>query len=384
DSDEQRYFASHLYYRDLKTIKRDEPLLDQTANPPEKWEIYRGRPSQMGGKKRPLAEEDVTASAAKRHAVVASASGKVPGKMLEAVVDLTTDDDDDAAEDAATRDTREGQWPGPRVGLRIDLAKFRRDHNWPDGDIRATFDLEFRSAGANLYNCPSTDQDVGLSKDAEDDGWQLGKIDAKTGIPLKCDLIKGLPLVEDVVFVKHDNYNGRRGIPDGVCYWAALATLLYGDPGFWLRVKAEHLEHFAQVLESKKNPRHAYYKQLNEAWHETIASPGKQHDGTKKRFGSRLNLNMWQILGLPNVYVPIDMVDVTADLYGLYLVVYSYNHPQDEAKQGKVYDLRARGAYNARHLGLIFANDNHFQPIVPNEYIHWEFKFPRITKEATR
>ncbi len=59
-------------------------------------------------------------------------------------------------------------------------------------------------------------------------------------------LYKGFPMVEDVVFAKHPNYwtcikDHGKLVPDGPCYWTALALLLYGNASLWLRVKAEHL-----------------------------------------------------------------------------------------------------------------------------------------------
>ncbi|OIW32497.1 hypothetical protein CONLIGDRAFT_668188 [Coniochaeta ligniaria NRRL 30616] len=408
----RRNVAQALYYRELETIKRDAPLVAEGTSVLN-LEVFRNddnAPTQKEkGEKRALPASEATAPAAKRQAV-ASASGKGPvvakkaGDTAAQPVDISDDDDDDGDDDAGAEklplthpdheyelhkdgllryhqmDDHPGEWPSPSVGLRFDLDRFRDDFGWPAEDVKSVFAAEFAEGGKDFYADPFADQDAGLASDLTQTGWQLGARE-----PTKVMLIRNLPLVEDVVFVRHDNMCGDRGITRGTCYWTAMATHLYGDARYWLRLKAEHLEHFAEVLNNRDHPRHDHYTQLNEKRYMAAASPGPG----KKTAGSKIFVNLWQVLNLPGVYTPMAILDVTANLFGLYLVVYSYHLRAEpgQTKPGpyeqKVYQTIARGAYNARHLGLIFANGNHFQPIIPNDYVHWEFKFPRFTQDST-
>ncbi|KAJ9133762.1 hypothetical protein NKR19_g8926 [Coniochaeta hoffmannii] len=419
-----------LYYEDLKWSRRDRPLVAPGAdNPIETLEVF--RPDQGKGGKRPL-EGGGETSPPKRLAVqnekgaqkkvevveilddssetsppkrLAVQNGKEAQKKVEVVeiLDDGGDDDgkqtDDGEEDVETGndplgpdygyekhkailfryhkiDDHPGQWPGPDIpGNRFDTAKFLQDFNWPAKDFRVDFERELMEGGNDLYMSPDSNHDVGLGRDLKERGWQLDN-------PSGRQLIKGLPLVEDVVFVRHTNNTASRGMTQGICFWAAIATHIYGDARFWLRVKSEHLEHFARVLENPTHPRHELYSRLNSRWSQVKASskPGSPRPAYGEN--KAIHMNLWQVLHLPGVYTPMEMLDVTADLYGLYLVVYSYDLPRGPYK-GKVYKTIARGAYNARHLGLLFVGGNHFQPIIPNDYIHWEFKFPRITQAGS-
>jgi hypothetical protein len=392
------------YGKDLDTIKRHAPLLVPGGmHSVETLEVYRDAQKMKKRSKRPTGEGE--ASPSKGQVVDLTGDGgpksadggaaEVPVTIIDSDgeddLQVTHKEDSDKGEDPdhdynkhATTffryhriDEHRSRWPGPDTpGNRFDSARFMRDFGWPTGDVRAVFEREFSEGGKDLYRCANANHETGLAADLKEQGWRLAD-------PSCNQLIKGLPLVEDVVFVRNKNYHPADNLAAGTCYWSALALHLYGDVRFWLRVKAEHLEHFARVLVNEDNPRHGLYKKLNSAWFQVKASPKvvSPRKGAGVRHG-QLHLNLWQILNLPGVYTPMQILDVTADLYGLYLVVYSYRLPGDAAREKNVYKTAARGAYNARHLGLVFANGDHFQPIVPNEYLHWEFKYPRITQET--
>lgn len=406
----RRRVAKILYYNELQTILRDEPLLP-SGTEVTILKVYKGNDrGGDSGVKRRLPDQEATMPSAKRQAVSGSESKPEPAKAgtsVAEVIDLSSDSDDgDGDSDAAKKDRfsdpdyeynsnpgararfryfriddHPGEWPGPDVGMRFDVDRYRRDLGWPDQDVREVFRDEFADGGKDLYADHWANLDVGLARDNVEWGWQLAHRD-------KCELIRNLPLVENVTFVKHDNFCGKRGIAAGTCYWTAMATHLYGDARHWLRVKAEHLEHFGRVLENKDHPRHQLYRELNQKWYPAVGTPGPGTPAKGKEKGRWLLVNLWQVLNLPGVYTPMSILDVSADLYGLYLVVYSHHLPPEHGQEegpyeDKVYKVAARGAYNARHLGLIFENGNHFQPIIPNDYIHWEFKFPRFTQEST-
>lgn len=405
----RRRVAKILYYKELETILRDEPLLPRDTEITI-LEVYKGNDRGGGsGVKRRLPDQEATSPSAKRQAVSGSESKPEPAKAgtsTAEVIDLLDSDDDDEKSDAPKVDRfgdpdyeynntpgargkfryfkisdHPGEWPGPDVGMRFDVDRYRSDLGWPDRDVREVFRAEFADGGKDLYADPWANVDAGLAADNVEWGWQLANKN-------KCELIRNLPLVESVTFVKHDNFCGKRGIAAGTCYWTAMATHIYGDARHWLRVKAEHLEHFALVLENKEHPRHQLYRELNQKWYPAVGTPGPGTPTKGLEKGRRLLVNMWQVLNLPGVYTPMAILDVSADLYGLYMVVYSHHLPPEPGQEhgpyeDKVYKVAARGAYNARHLGLIFENGNHFQPIIPNDYIHWEFKFPRFTQEST-
>ena len=64
-------------------------------------------------------------------------------------------------------------------------------------------------------------------------------------------------------------------------------------------------------------------------------------------------------------------------MYNLLIIMYTFN--KDKGVE-TVTDFMTRGAFNARHVFLAFVNDNHFQPMTPNDYFGWEFQIPRITR----
>ena len=148
-----------------------------------------------------------------------------------------------------------------------------------------------------------------------------------------------------MVFLR--SWNVWQGINDGACYWTALAMLVYGNRAAWLRVKAEHLVLFDRVLRSPGHPRHRLYRELNEKWYPTVG--GMACGGAGRP--APIEANLWQVLNLPNVFVPMNMLDVTADLYNVFLVMYSYDHGEHKRT---VYETRTRGAYNSRHLFLLY------------------------------
>lgn len=280
---------------------------------------------------------------------------------------------------ASDRDGR--HWPGPDVGDRLDVAKFRREHGQTADNTR--FEKDIAAAQRDLYQGGTQDQEAILSTDSTlPTGWHIGTLRKERQASVERwkkegersgleddGLIRGLPLVEKVDFVRHQNSFGPVSLDSGNCYWTCLALLLNGDAAQWLRVKGAHLAHFARILLNPSHPKHELYSTMNKRMYSTLATGKNGHNP------GLFVVNLWQILNLPLVYVPIDMAEVTADLYGLYIMSYTL-------RQESVTHMRAFGAYNARHVGILHVDGNHFRPIVPNDYIHWEFKFPRLTKEA--
>ena len=180
-------------------------------------------------------------------------------------------------------------------------------------------------------------------------------------------LIKGLPLIEEVSFLRVPNYEGE----PGECLWKAVAFHIYGDWRYYARVKAEHLVHFSRVLDEPTHPRFDDYQRLNQTWYTTKTSP--------KRGMEVIDTvaNFYQVLNIPGIYAPLEMFMVPADLYGVFLVIYTMTADHE------ISFVTTRGSYNSRHLFILFVNDNHFQPLVPNEFLASEFTLPRITTDST-
>ncbi|KAH9897288.1 hypothetical protein F4778DRAFT_793870 [Xylariomycetidae sp. FL2044] len=172
---------------------------------------------------------------------------------------------------------------------------------------------------------------------------------------------KGFPLVEQVTFLIAGNYKK----PSGDCYWRAVSLSLYGSDEHWTLVKAEHLAYLYHVLSQPDHPRTQLYWQLNRKFFDTSAT------GLPT-----FKANIWQILHMPHSWTPGIMQQITADLYNIHIVTFAY-------KKDTVHEVSARGVYNSRHIFLLFKDNNHFQPMIPNEYIPWEFRYPRITVEVT-
>lgn len=115
---------------------------------------------------------------------------------------------------------------------------------------------------------------------------------------------------------------------------------MYGNWEFWPHVKAQHKLYVDRVLEHAEHPRHALVTRLNET-----------RKGVNK-------LNLKERLGIP--YCGIrheDIQQITADMYGIFLVVFTYR-PEGRAKlqAGKNVDQSAkhfaptiRGEFNRPH-----------------------------------
>ncbi len=107
------------------------------------------------------------------------------------------------------------------------------------------------------------------------------------------------------------------------------------------------------------------------------------------------------MLQAPGACTPIEMAQVTADLYGVCVVVCSIGTPED-AKL--VYGISVRGSYNARHIFYTYVRSSPMawsrgrgdrgadmvtvlQPLpayrCPNDYYSTEFRLPHVTLEST-
>ncbi|KAL1870551.1 hypothetical protein VTK73DRAFT_2559 [Phialemonium thermophilum] len=400
----------HLYYEELETIRRNRPILDPSEYPIQDLRVRRKAtaPPSALEKKESLKATPLVQPTPPLSDAQAGSSSNTPVCVLDddpeadvTVIALASSSDEDGDEASSEENTPDssyakemnstmryhdmtsnpGQWPSPAAGLRFRVQAFLEDHQDPrlqGAKLEDVFTREISVATEDLYQWVQGHQDGAALALPEINPWRAGAQSKAAAIAMgnkyNPPLLRGLPLVEDVVFLR--NHNSWAEMSNGTCYWTALALLIYNDPVAWLRVKAEHREHVQRVLSSPINPKYCLYRQLNEMWFPTVASTarGMPPQGPVKA-------NLWQVLNLPGLYVPMNMLDITADLYNVYMVVYSYKNRQFG---DVVYETRTRGAYNSRHLFLLYVNGNHFQPMIPNDYVHWEFKMPRVTQLTTK
>lgn len=134
------------------------------------------------------------------------------------------------------------QYPSPGM-LRFDMARLRRKV----GTRQKTDEQVAQITRAQLWDTATS-----VPRTLEDSLQQKWLKDDTVGVGAR--LIRGLPLMEDVVCFRAGNYTGSRSN----CFWKAVAYQVYGDHSFDVRVKAEHLEYFSEVLRWPQHPRRKY------------------------------------------------------------------------------------------------------------------------------
>ncbi|KAI0538076.1 hypothetical protein GGR58DRAFT_318728 [Xylaria digitata] len=232
-----------------------------------------------------------------------------------------------------------GEIPGPKSGLRLKLDQYAHDIG---SDIVGLEHHINRVTQETFYASETLDEEQALQE-----GW--------TNQPTK--LFKGFPLVEEVGFVAFSN----QAKPQGDCYWRALAYILHGKSARWDIIKADHYVYLQHVLSDKTHPRHQLYTKLNTQFFET-------HSGVLQNTARTLpfKANIWQLLHLPHSWAPGVMQQITADLYNIHLITFTYDEITNMCSEVSV-----RGAYNSRHVFVLFLNNCHFQPLTVNEYLSW-------------
>lgn len=248
---------------------------------------------------------------------------------------------------------RQGKYPSRRNGLGFAMDELRRDTNWvvpSDAEVTTAWDRDM------YMSWPPLGLDDAVNRNWANDLGGGG-------------LLYGFPLVEEVVFFHPGNYTG----PSSACFFKALAYLVYGDHTFNKRVQAEHLQYYGDVLEWSDHPRNQLYKRMNNKFYDTWVTANGTDVPTVGNF--------FQLLSIPQAWMPLDLLDVTADLYNLFIVVYTIRGRT--GIPAEVTEVSTKGSYNARHVCLLF-NGTHYQPMVPNDFLASEFTFPRITYENVR
>lgn len=259
---------------------------------------------------------------------------------------------------------RARKYPSRQNGMGFDMARLRRDMGWTSA-VRTLQDVQPSWDHGMFMQHPPLGFDEAVSRN-----WSRDSSSA-------C-LLSGFPMLGDVVMYRAMNYGGARSS----CFFKALAYLVYGDQSLYQRVQSEHLQHFSDVLEWVDHPRHEMYTMLNrQFWNTTISTEASLANNPPIRDVEAM-ANTYQILSIPQAWMPLDLLDITADLYNLFIVVYTITESPSQ-DQPLVTEVNVKGSYNARHVFLLF-NGFHYQPMVPNEFLASEFTFPRVTYENVR
>ncbi|KAL2194500.1 hypothetical protein P885DRAFT_42992 [Corynascus similis CBS 632.67] len=381
------WLANALYYRDLETIRRDKPLLDPKKYAEKKINLYCSDdapliPGVIANRAVASPDFNLPEGATSNRLIPLHPKRKTNindhfpwflARVLAKVTSVYILDDNDG--DGSTEQTPPVS--GPLSGMRTDILEIRKSIGYTK-IFEEQFSNEIQASKEDFLTTGYEHMDQESMFKAPDWLGNLRRFEGRTA------LFKGFPMVEDVVFIKHPNYwqeLERHGkvIESGQCYWLAVALLMYGNAYSWLRVKAEHLSFLERVLTNPDHPRHPFYTRENRYIGATRAT-GPSGAGSQW-FGKA---NLWERLQIPGCWVNEDICRLTADLYGVFLVLYKYDSEgMNPQWKGKVYDMKTYGAYNNRHIFLCYYNENHFQPMIPNEYYAFEFKLPRLTLSNT-
>lgn len=229
-----------------------------------------------------------------------------------------------------------GQYPSPQAGIRFDLDGLRRALAGP----RAPAVLPTEASVSDEFQRQAFRDEAPLCFDqAVTNNWlrEAGK------------LYRGLPMVDRTVFFAA-NYAGLQSN----CFFKAVAYQVYGSRTFDARVKAEYLQYFSDILKWPEHPRHDMYTRLNEWFYESHVSQSQGGRGGGGAGGGGrgtigLAANFYQLLTIPNCYTPMDMFEVTADLYNLFIVTWTLDD------NDVVTEMTTKGSYNARHIFMLSA-----------------------------
>lgn len=352
----KEWLVEALFYRELESIRRDQPLLDPNDFEVKAVQLYDADEACAAeGSADVHLRGGARASSAPRPRRPPSFRWRqrrfyrfpwIPSFLTAKAVTIDLlDDDGDAT------GLQQQQPSGPFTEMRLDISAIRM-HVGYTLTFEDQFEKEIAAAKADFLTTGykhSDTEDLFQSPD-----W-LHYLRTYQDKPVYI-LYKGFPMVEHVTFIMHPNYwtqlkeHGKL-VDSGQCYWLSLALLIYGDASFWLRVKAEHLCFLERVLMNPDHPRHAFYARENKYYAATQATgPSKDPDAVWSD-----SVNLWERLQIPGCWTSEDMGYLTADVYGVFIVLYKYDSAHGNGDWGdKVYDMKTYGSYNSRHIFLCY------------------------------
>jgi hypothetical protein len=203
DDDARDQLAAALYYRELETIARPKPLLDEGPSPdayPIKtvgvYDRDQQDPSQgvsLRGGESPwrVCRRRVMEKRRVQHPFV-TRMPRIFAKPAQAI--QLEDDDDDAVASAPPPPP-----PGPLTEMRMNIPELRVKLGYTK-PFEQQFNREYTFAKTFLeHGYSATDQDSMILTATDWTGY-LGNYKGREV------LFKGFPMVEDVAFIKHPNY----------------------------------------------------------------------------------------------------------------------------------------------------------------------------------
>ncbi|KAJ0113968.1 hypothetical protein J7T55_010212 [Diaporthe amygdali] len=360
----------NIWLQDLETIRRAQPVVDPNRFTQITVTVRaQPAPGQAAARSASRGDTTVTSASPDPSAVVVLSDddddqGNGPPQNMFAFYGQQGADTTTAMAMVRYQDHRlfdANKYPSRQNGLGFDMAQLRRDTGWAN-NVNSLQDVQPAWDRAMFMSEAPLGFDEAVSRNWTRDSFQSS-------------LLRGFPMVRDVLFYRPGNYDGARS----ACFFKALSYCVYGDHTFYQRVQAEHLYHYSEILDWNDHPRHRLYKRMNQKYYDTIISAGQREVATVANF--------FQLLSIPNIWMPLDMLDVTADLYNLFIVVYTIRDTRSASSGSRlsrpeVTEVSTKGSYNARHIFLLF-DGFHYQPMVPNEFLASEFTFPRVTYENT-
>ena len=130
----------------------------------------------------------------------------------------------------------------------------------------------------------------------------------------------------------------------------------------------DSLSFLEKVLLDKNHPRHAFYTRENMHSTKTKATgPYSMREQDIRLWQGTVNL--WEKLHLPGCWMSDAICTLTADVYGVFVVLYKYDFPKDPRWKNKIYDLKTFGAYNNRHIFLCYRVSLPSHPLPPQTSI---------------
>ncbi|KAK7704848.1 hypothetical protein SLS64_008196 [Diaporthe eres] len=351
----------NIWLEDLESIRRERPVVSPTLFMAQRVEVA-APPATGQGAARSAGPEVIVVDDDEEDGPGGQAGSAAALRMFYGQWGDQPDEADEMMRYQDLRLGRENKYPSRRNGLGFDMAGLRRDKAWAD-PIRTLQDVQPSWDHGMFMTSPPLGFDEAVSRNWTQDSSPTS-------------LLFGFPMLGNVVLYRAMNYGGARS----ACFFKALAYLVYGDQSLYQRMQAEHQQHFSDVLEWEDHPRHQLYTVMNQKFYCTTIST----DNTSSSLDGEVQTiaNFFQLLSIPQAWMPLDMLDVTADLYNLFIVVYTVNESSTQTHP-LITEVSVKGSYNARHVFLLF-NGFHYQPMVPNEFLASEFTFPRVTYENVK
>jgi hypothetical protein len=88
--------------------------------------------------------------------------------------------------------------------------------------------------------------------------------------------------------------------------------------------------------------------------------------------------NLWQTLLVPRQFVTHFMLQITADLYSIYLVLFLHTNLEEDYID-YIPDFAARGDWNDRHCALRLNSKLTYEPMIPESMNPSRYRLPKPT-----